>query len=64
MGTIIRRTVRIIVSENWTITWTTGDAPHTQTTTTMQQQPKTEEDHDETILPAVKTVTSTDAQTN
>ncbi len=64
MGRIIRRTVTITISESWTITWTTDDTSPPQATTIVQAQPKTEEEPDETIVPAVTTVIVTDAQPN
>ena len=66
MGRIIRRTVTITITETWTIVWTDEDQPADKppppTTTIVQDQPKTQEEPDETILPAVTTVAATDAQ--
>lgn len=59
MGRIIRRTVTITISESWTIVWTDDSAVDetspSQTTTIVQDQPKPQEEEDETILPAVTT---------
>ena len=66
MGKIIRRTFTITITESWTITWTdetrAEDTPQPQATTIVQEQPKPEEEPDETILPAITTVAATDAQ--
>jgi hypothetical protein len=65
MGKIIRRTVTITITESWTIVWTdedrAGDTPQVQVTTLVQDHPKAQEEPDETILPAVTTVTATHA---
>ncbi len=66
MGRIIRRSVTITISESWTITWTDdvgGDETSPpQATTIAQDQPKTQEEKDETIVPTVTTVAATDTQ--
>ena len=62
MGRIIRRTVTITITETWTIAWTTDDTAQPQATTIVQDQPKPQEEEDETILPAVTTGAATDAQ--
>ena len=66
MGRIIRRTVTITITETWTIVWTdegrADDKPQPQAMTIVQDQPKPQEEQDETILPAVTTGTATDAQ--
>lgn len=64
MGRIIRHTVTITITENWTIVWTTDETSPPQATTIVQDHPKAQEEQDETILPAVTTVTATDAQPN
>ena len=68
MGRIIRRTVTITITESWTIVWTdegrADDTSQPQATTIVQDQPKPQEEKDETILPAVTTVTATDTQPN
>ncbi len=66
MGKLIRRSVTITITESWTITWTDdvgGDeTSQPQATTIVQEQPKPQEEADETILPAVTTVAATDTQ--
>lgn len=66
MGKIIRRTVTITITESWTIIWTdeaqAGDTAQPPATTIVQEQPKPQEEEDETILPAVTTGAATDAQ--
>jgi len=62
MGRIIRRTVTITITETWTIVWTTDDTAQPQATTTVQDQPKPQEEADETMLPAVTPGAATDAQ--
>ena len=62
MGKLIRRTVTITITESWTITWTTDETSQPQATTIVQDQPKTQEEPDETILPAITTGDATDAQ--
>ena len=68
MGRIIRCTVTITITESWTIVWTdetrADETLPPQATTIVQDQPKTEEEPDEMILPAVTTVAGTDAQPN
>ena len=64
MGRIIRHTVTITVTESWTIVWATDETSQPQATTIVQDQPKTEEEADETILPDITTVAATDAQPN
>lgn len=62
MGRIIRRTVTITITESWTIVWTdeaqADDKPPPQATTIVQEQPKTQEKEDETILPAITPFTA------
>ena len=66
MGKIIRRTVTITITESWTIVWTddgrADDKP--QTTTIVSDQPNTQEEPDETIVPTVTTVAATEPQPN
>jgi len=62
MGRIIRRTVTITITETWTIVWTTDDTAQPQATTTVQDQPKPQEEADETMLPAVTPGAATAAQ--
>jgi hypothetical protein len=66
MGKIIRRTVTITITESWTIVWTddvrTDETSQSQATTLVQNQPKTQEEPDETIAPTITPVTATDAQ--
>ena len=66
MGKIIRPTVTITITESWTIVWTddgrADDKP--QTTTIVSDQPNTQEEPDETIVPAVTTVAATEPQPN
>jgi len=62
MGKIIRRTVTITITETWTIVWTTDDPAPPQTTTIVPDQPKPQEEQDETMLPAVTPGTATAAQ--
>jgi len=62
MGRIIRRTITITITESWTITWTTDDTAQPQATTTVPDQPKPQEELDETILPAVTPGAATAAQ--
>ena len=64
MGRIIRRTVTITITESWTIVWTTDDTSPPQVMTNVQEQPKPQEEPDETILPSVTTVAATEAQSN
>lgn len=57
MGKIIRRTVTITVSEIWTIVWAgdvqAADDPLPQATTILQDQPKNQEESDETLQTTV-----------
>jgi hypothetical protein len=66
MGRIIRHTVTITITESWTIVWTDNihaDEPSQPLATTIvQEQPKPQEETDETILPAVTTDAGTDTQ--
>jgi len=62
MGRIIRRTVTITITETWTIVWTTDDPAPPQTTTIVPDQPKPQEEQDETMLPAVTPGTATAVQ--
>jgi len=61
MGRIIRRTVTITITETVTITWATGDDPLGHPSTVVPEQPKTQGEAEETILPAVTTGAATDA---
>jgi hypothetical protein len=62
MGKIIRRAITITITETWTIVWTTDDMVQPPATTIVPDQPKLQEEKDETILPAVTIGTATDAQ--
>jgi hypothetical protein len=62
MGRTIRRTVTITITETWTIVWTTDETSPRQGTTVVQEQPKSPEEPDETILPAITPGAATDAQ--
>ena len=66
MGRIIRRTVTITITETWTIVWTdeprANDTAQPQATTIVPDQPKTQEEPDETIVRTITPVTATDAQ--
>jgi pSer/pThr/pTyr-binding forkhead associated (FHA) protein len=66
MGRIIRRTVTITITENWTIVWSdearADDTAQPQNPLMLQDQSKPQEEQDETILPAVTTGAATDAQ--
>ena len=68
MGRIIRRTVTITITESWTIVWAgdsaVDDPSQPQATTIVQDQPKTQEEEDETILSAITTGVATAAQPN
>ena len=64
MGRIIRRTVTITITETWTIVWTVDNTSQAQATTIVQDQPKTQEEEDETILSAITTGVATAAQPN
>ena len=62
MGKIIRRTVTITITETWTIVWTTDDTAQPQATTIVPDQPKPQEEEDETMLPTVTPGAATAAQ--
>ncbi|MEZ4617886.1 MAG: hypothetical protein R2867_20585 [Caldilineaceae bacterium] len=66
MGRIIRRTVTITIAETWTIVWTDNiqadERPLPPATTIVQDQRKTKEEPDETILPAITSGAATDTQ--
>ena len=68
MGRIIRRTVTITITESWTITWTdetrADETSQPQATTIVQDQPKPQEEEDETILSAITAGVATAAQPN
>ncbi len=64
MGKIIRRTVTITITESWTIVWTTDDTAQPHATTIVSDQPKPQEEQDETMLPTVTPGAATAAQSD
>jgi hypothetical protein len=66
MSRIVRSTVTITITETWTTVWTNNiradETSPPQATTIVQEQPKPQEEPDETILPAVTTVVGVDTQ--